>query len=126
MKTKKNEKELGYGKPPEHSRFKPGQSGNTLGRPKKNKSTKDLIEEALKTQVMVNGKPMTKKELIIHSLVNDAIKGKTEARKLVLSQMADDEDLEEFDPSMDDKIEWMKTVRRFENQEKQARKEDAS
>ena len=26
--------EVGYGKPPKHSRFKPGQSGNPKGRPR--------------------------------------------------------------------------------------------
>ena len=26
--------EVGYGKPPKHTRFKPGQSGNSKGRPK--------------------------------------------------------------------------------------------
>jgi len=34
--------DVGYGKPPAHSRFKPGQSGNPRGRPKgvKNKRPK--------------------------------------------------------------------------------------
>ena len=30
--------QVGYGKPPQHSQFKKGQSGNPLGRPRKNKT----------------------------------------------------------------------------------------
>ncbi len=38
--------DVGYRKPPKHTRFKPGQSGNPRGRPKGTKNLKtDLIEE---------------------------------------------------------------------------------
>ena len=36
MKSKKKF-DVGYGKPPKHSRFKPGQSGNPKGRPRSSK-----------------------------------------------------------------------------------------
>ena len=38
--------EVGYGKPPKHSRFRPGKSGNPKGRPKgsKNKAQSPLAE----------------------------------------------------------------------------------
>jgi hypothetical protein len=36
-----------YRNPPEHSRFKPGKSGNPLGRPKKRKSVADELSEEL-------------------------------------------------------------------------------
>ncbi len=48
--------EVGYGKPPEDTRFKPGQSGNSHGRPKgaKNRSNRipALNEERMKTVVL--------------------------------------------------------------------------
>lgn len=47
--------EVGYGKPPKHTRFRPGQSGNPMGRPRgaKNRSNRipALNEERMKTVV---------------------------------------------------------------------------
>ena len=39
--------EVGYGRPPRHSRFKPGQSGNPRGRPKGRKNLATILEETL-------------------------------------------------------------------------------
>jgi len=39
--------EVGYGRPPKATRFKPGCSGNPKGRPKGSKAPKTLLEEAL-------------------------------------------------------------------------------
>ena len=39
--------EVGYGKPPQHTRFKPGQSGNARGRPRKSKELNKLIQAEL-------------------------------------------------------------------------------
>ena len=37
----KRDYEIGYGKPPKQTRFKPGQSGNPRGRPKWNAQPQD-------------------------------------------------------------------------------------
>lgn len=49
---------VGYGKPPLHSRFQPGQSGNPRGRPNGTKNLKtDLAEElAERVQITENGR----------------------------------------------------------------------
>jgi len=119
--------EVGYGKPPKHAQFKKGQSGNPNGRPKKKKSVKDLFEEAWQTEVKVNGTKMTKAELFINQLVNDGIKGKASARNLLMAHLPEmNDELEEFEPSFDDKIEMIKTIRRFEARERNQSEEDAS
>ena len=39
--------EVGYRRPPRHSRFKPGQSGNPRGRPNRSKNINTLMQEEL-------------------------------------------------------------------------------
>lgn len=72
-------KEVGPGHPPEHSRFKPGVSGNPKGRPPKKRDFKGLVEEELDQTVWIteNGKRirLTKREIIVKKLVNEAAKG---------------------------------------------------
>lgn len=62
--AKKNDYEVGYGKPPEHTRFRPGRSGNPKGRSKR--VTGDESVEALFLKnaatpitVIVNGRKRT-------------------------------------------------------------------
>jgi len=53
--------EIGYGKPPKHSRFRKGQSGNLLGRPKGSTNVQAEMKRLLaaKTKIKVNGAVMT-------------------------------------------------------------------
>jgi hypothetical protein len=51
--TWRKEFEIGYGRPPHATRFKPGQSGNPRGRPKRSKNGKTLLLEALNETVLV-------------------------------------------------------------------------
>jgi hypothetical protein len=45
---------VGYGEPPKHTQFKPGQSGNPKGRPKGRKNIKTDVLEKLNATVTVN------------------------------------------------------------------------
>src|SRR6202030_3462192 len=45
--------EVGYGKPPRHTRFKKGRSGNPRGRPNGSKNLSTLLSETLSEPVIV-------------------------------------------------------------------------
>lgn len=70
---------VGYGRPPRHSRFRPGHSGNPSGRPKGARSLKsDLADELSQlVQVSENGTriEVTKQRLAVKALTAKAIKG---------------------------------------------------
>ena len=81
--SKDKDYEVGYGKPPRHTRFKKGQSGNPKGRPKGVKNFRtDLMEELTETiEVRENGKPvvLSKQRLLLKSITAKALKGDARA-----------------------------------------------
>ena len=80
--------EVGYGKPPHHTRFKKGQSGNPRGRPSGSKNLATVLSEALNELVIVaeNGgrRKITKRQAIITQLVNQSAKADWRATKILL------------------------------------------
>jgi hypothetical protein len=80
---------VGYSKPPIHTRFKPGQSGNPSGRPTKKVGTFfGAFEQELNRRITINegGKPrkMTKRDAIVKQQTNKAIQGDPKATALVM------------------------------------------
>lgn len=79
---------VGKGKPPEHTRFHKGQSGNPKGRRKGSKNVATLVEEALTERVVIteNGtrKTITKFEAMLKQLANKAASGDHRAIKLLM------------------------------------------
>ena len=77
-RTSKQEYEVGYKKPPMHTRFKKGQSGNKRGRQKVLPSTAALLKKILKEKrrMVVDGQAlqMTNQEALFWSVVTQAIK----------------------------------------------------
>lgn len=75
--------EVGYGRPPQTSQFKTGQSGNPRGRPKGSKNLQTLLREELdqKVQVTENGRPrlMSKRRVAVRQQVDKAVKGDAKA-----------------------------------------------
>lgn len=82
---------VGYGKPPQHTRFKQGESGNPTGRPKGSKNLTTLLEKELKQRVVVteNGRrrSITKQEAMVKHLVNKAVSGDRPLMQLLLDQI---------------------------------------
>lgn len=72
---------VGYGHPPRHSRFRPGQSGNPTGRPKGRRSFRRDITAALDASRVEGGK--TNQQTLAEALVNDALAGNPVALKIV-------------------------------------------
>jgi hypothetical protein len=79
--------DVGYGKPPKDSRFRPGQSGNPKGRPKTSKNARTLLQKALNEKVLVNKggveRWMTKLEVFIDNFVARATKDDRSAALLI-------------------------------------------
>jgi hypothetical protein len=85
--------EVGYGKPPRHTRFQKGRSGNPRGRPPGAKNFKTLLSDALNEPVVVteNGgrHKITKREAIIKQLVNQSATADWRAVKILLDLLRD-------------------------------------
>jgi hypothetical protein len=81
--------EVGYGKPPVHTRFQKGQSGNPKGRPRGRKNLSSLLNDALNGWVIVveNGrrKKITKRQAIITQLVNKSAAADLKATQIVIA-----------------------------------------
>src|SRR6266513_607032 len=85
---KQRDYEVGYGKPPRHTRFQTGRSGNLRGRPSGSKNLATVLSEALNEPVIVaeNGRrrKITKRQAIITQLVNRSAKSDLRATKILL------------------------------------------
>jgi hypothetical protein len=72
---------VGYRRPPLHSRFKPGQSGNPSGRAKGSQNLKTLFHKILKEEVSLREgsdiRKVSKAEALMRGLVIGALKGDT-------------------------------------------------
>src|SRR5215471_17959231 len=92
---KKGDYEIGYGKPPRHTRFAKGQSGNPRGRPPGAKNFTTLLDEALNERVLVaeNGgrRKVSKRQAIVTQLVNRAVIANLPALKILHGFMQDSE-----------------------------------
>ena len=91
MATKQNpnpESSVGYKKPPRHTRFRKGQSGNLAGRPKGTVNFATALDQAVSAQVVVNEggqrRTVSKLEATVTQLVNKATLGDPRATQQLL------------------------------------------
>jgi len=80
--------QVGYGKPPKETRFKPGRSGNPKGRMKKAESVSGQVARILAKRITVTEGGVTKRltlqEVMLTTLANKAAKGDLKALEFVL------------------------------------------
>lgn len=104
--SEKDEYEVGYGKPPKKSQWQPGQSGNPKGRPKVIKDFDKLLDQELNQKIQITDKgelrTLTKREVVVKTLVNDALRGDRTAQNLVIKMMRGQQAVEGFEPDAAD------------------------
>jgi hypothetical protein len=83
--------EVGYGRPPGHSRFKKGQSGNPRGRAKGMKNLKTDLNEELQETILVRegtrATKITKQRAIVKTLIAKTLKGDGRAATTLTNMM---------------------------------------
>ena len=88
LADEKRDYSVGYGRPPRHTRFEKGRSGNPKGRPSGAKNLSTLFIEALNETVIIaeNGgrRKISKRQAIVKQIVNKAAKGDWRCTKLLL------------------------------------------
>ena len=106
--------DVGNKRPPTHTRFKPGQSGNPRGRPRRSKQIDDLIRRELDQTIVIKegGREIrvSKRAAMIKQLVNQAIKGDPKARQFVLSHLEKHREIEPFVSTAADDAELLRLV----------------
>jgi hypothetical protein len=78
--------DVGYKKPPRHGQFKPGQSGNPKGRPKKAPSLSDHAKNILSEKIAMREGDLTKRitmrEALLRTTLKAALNGDHRARQV--------------------------------------------
>lgn len=93
--------EVGYKKPPKHTRFQPGVSGNPKGNPKKNTTLQEEVKTILSARVPVTlgGKKtyVTKRQLLLEQIINGAINKDARLMRLAIPLLSMADDAPEFE-----------------------------
>lgn len=80
---------VGYGRPPKHTQFKPGQSGNPKGRPKGIRNLNTDLEEELSLKILVTEggqqQQTTKQRAMLKSLFAKALNGDVRASGVLIN-----------------------------------------
>jgi hypothetical protein len=106
---KNRDYDVGYGKPPNATRFQKGASGNPTGRRRGSKNFSTILEEELEQRVVIreNGKQktITKRRASMKQLVNKAASGDHRALQILINYLHNLEgraDTVEEDPQLNE------------------------
>ena len=80
--------EVGYGRPPKATRFRPGQSGNPTGGRKSSKTIGERVRELMNSKVAVTERGRTRRmsrfDVMLRHSADDAMRGDQRALKLLM------------------------------------------
>lgn len=83
--------DVGYRKPPKHTRFRPGRSGNPKGRPKGTKNFKTDLAEELQERILVReggkAQAVSKQRAMLKRLTEKALQGDARAASLIVNMV---------------------------------------
>lgn len=83
----------GYGRPPRHTQFKKGKSGNPKGRPKGSKNLDTMLMDSVNERVTINENGVPKKVsklAVMHKqLANKGATGDLRALQMILQKLED-------------------------------------
>jgi Family of unknown function (DUF5681) len=108
MSDARDDNAVGYRRPPSRTRFRPGQSGNPSGRPKRRPTFRDVLLAEL-AATTADGKPersRSKLQALVRTLVDTAIAGNARAESVLvaaLSRMGDAEQHKSPSLTVDDR-----------------------
>jgi len=92
MTDQLDNKDVGYKRPPQNTRFQPGQSGNPRGRPKGRKNLATELSEELAERISIQEGErrlkVSKQRALLKALLNKALKGDTRASAVILRLVA--------------------------------------
>jgi hypothetical protein len=75
--------QAGYGRPPLHSRFKPGQSGNPKGRPRQSRNMRTIVKQVLSEDMHIREggrlRRMSAMEALVRTILARSFKGDVRA-----------------------------------------------
>lgn len=85
----KRDYEVGHGKPPKHTRFKPGQSGNPSGKRSQKPSSSEILDGILGEKISVTEgdrkRKISKEEAFLRRVTTQALNGDRHAGKMLMS-----------------------------------------
>ncbi|MBN4060340.1 hypothetical protein JYT11_00685 [Planctomycetaceae bacterium AH-315-I19] len=118
MSDERTEYNVGYGKPPKVTRWKTGESGNPNGRPKKTRDIEKLFARELDATIRITEhgqtKTITKREALVKTMINDALKGNKQAYRIVLNVMQNSAEIDGFVPDPEDRKAFESFLSRFD------------
>ena len=107
--SKTSSYKVGYGRPPQATQFKPGQSGNPRGRPKGSRSVGSVLNELMTQKISVTeqGRPRRRSAmyLILRRVMQAALQVDANALKLLFSLHNQHADPSETAQSMQQLVE---------------------